>query len=239
MSKKKKNKESTIENYYDLKVDKIDELVAALKSEGTANEGEVAQEQPVPTNIAEITGEEEKKGGSKKSKEFDPYRRHFLAFLPAWVKAVFIKWWFAGAVCFFIMWGIGLKDLDAVLLVGVVLGIVVDVLVNPIFRMLESDKKEYNYYIMFPFPFKAFWTFFTNIIYYVVVALGINFCYLGVNQLINLIKNTTNVYYIGVEPLLFGVFCLIADMAFIGIKDLIVFLVKKGRKNKEKEIADV
>ena len=34
MSKKKKPiKETTIENYYDLKVDKVDELVAALKDE--------------------------------------------------------------------------------------------------------------------------------------------------------------------------------------------------------------
>lgn len=239
MSKKKKEKESTIENYYDLKVDKIDELVAALKAEGTASGGENAEEQPLTTNIAEITGEEEKKGGSKKSKEFDPYRRDKLHFLPVWLKAIFIKWWFAGAVCFFIMWGIGLRDLDAIVLVGVILGVIVDVLVNPIFRMMESDKKEYNYYMMFPFPFKAFWTFFTNIIYYVVITLMINYCYFGVNQIINLIKHTSDVYYVGVEPLLFGVFCVVADMAFIGIKDLIVFLVKKGKKVKEEEITDV
>ena len=34
----------------------------------------------------------------------------------------------------------------------------------------------------------------------------------------------------GVVPLLFGVFCLVADMAFIGIKDLIVFLIKRAVK---------
>ena len=244
MSKKKKNKETTIENYYDLKVDKIDELVAALKADGKSEEadGGVANEQPVPTNIAEITGEEEKKGGSKKSKHFDPYRHNFLAWVPPCVKAIFIKWWFAGAVCFFIMWGIGLKDIDAVLLVGVVLGVIVDVLVNPIFRMMESDRKEYNNFMMFPFPFKAFWTFFTNIIYYVVIALMINFCYFGVNQLLNLIYGTLQEeyhIYVAVEPLLFGVFCTVADMAFIGIKDLIVYLVKRNKKNKQEGIADV
>ena len=31
--KKKKIQETTIENYYDLKIDKVDELVAALKAE--------------------------------------------------------------------------------------------------------------------------------------------------------------------------------------------------------------
>ena len=31
--KKEKSRETTIENYYDLKVDKVDELVAALRGE--------------------------------------------------------------------------------------------------------------------------------------------------------------------------------------------------------------
>ena len=231
MSKKKKSreKETTIENFYDLRKDSIDELVSALKSENPEDS------KPLTTNIAEITGEKEKEGGSKKSKEFDPYKRGKLRFLPTWLKAIVLKWWFAGAVCFFIMWGIGLKDEDAILLVGVVWGIVVDLLVNSVFRLLESDNKEYNNYMMFPFPLKAFWTFFTNIIYYVIVAIIVNFCYLGVNELINLVKGTSGLYYVGVEPLLFGVFCTIADMAFIGIKDLIVYLVKRKKRKKEEE----
>ena len=36
MAKKKKIQETTIENYYDLKIDKVDELVAALKDDGGA-----------------------------------------------------------------------------------------------------------------------------------------------------------------------------------------------------------
>ena len=135
------------------------------------------------------------------------------------------------------MWGTGLKDLDAILVVGVVWGVVVDLLVNSIFRMLESDRKEYNNYMMFPFPLKAFWTFFTNVIYYIFIAIIVNFCYLGVNELINFAQGTSGKYYIGVEPLLFGVFCTIADMAFIGIKDLIVFLVKRGKRKKQQNAA--
>jgi len=38
MAKKKKIQETTIENYYDLKIDKVDELVAALKDDGAVNE---------------------------------------------------------------------------------------------------------------------------------------------------------------------------------------------------------
>ena len=135
----------------------------------------------------------------------------------------------------------GLRGLDAVLLVGVVMGLIVDLMVNPIFRMMESDRKEYDNYMMFPFPFKAFWTFFTNIIYYVGITLVVNFCYTGVNMLMNVICGTLDEeyhIYVAVEPLLFGVFCVIADMIFIGIKDLIVYLVKRG-KSKNKEVEDV
>jgi hypothetical protein len=230
--KKKQEKESTIEDFYDLRIDKVDDLVAAIQGDTKSNE-------KISTNISEITGEPEQKRGSKKSKEFDPYKHDKLSFLPTWVKAIFIKWWFAGAVCFFIMWGIGLSGLESIALVGVIWGALVDILINPIFRMMESNKKEYNVYMMFPFPFKAFWTFFTNVLYYLCITFVVNYCYLGVNELINLMKGTSGLYYVGVEPLLFGVFCVVADMICIGIKDLIVYVAKRGKIKKEEEPSNV
>ena len=52
MAKKKKVQETTIENYYDLKTDKIDELVAALQGD------DFSDEEKISTDIKEITGEE-------------------------------------------------------------------------------------------------------------------------------------------------------------------------------------
>ena len=232
MSKKKKKiQETTIENYYDLKVDKVDELVAALKDDGGAADGDIS------FDIYDCTGVDDPKNTTRggKRKEFDPYKTDFLGKVPAWIKAIFVKWWFAGMVCFFFMWGIGLSGLDAMVLLGAVLGIVVDVLVNPLFRYMETDKREYNAYMMFPFPFKAFWTFFTNIIYYIIIMVCVNGCYLGLNELINIISGNTDAFHIavGVEPLLFGTFCVLADMIFIGIKDGIVYLVKKRGKKEQ------
>ena len=224
--KKKKFQETTIENYYDLKLDKIDELVAALKDETPAEDsGNISY------NIAEITGDDSAKN---QQREFDPYKVDKFSKIPAWVKALFIKFWFAGCVCYFVMFGLQINELDKLVLLGAVLGLVVDVLVNPLFRYMESDRKEYNAYMMFPFPFKAFWTFFTNIIYYIIVIICVNYLYFGLNELINLISGTTNEFKVGVEPLLFGVFAVIIDMIFIGIKDGIVILIKK-RKNTKKE----
>lgn len=242
MSKKnKKNRETTIENYYDLKVEEMDELVAALKG------GTDVSEKPVSYNIEECIGKEAAEQGEvteykKKSKEFNPYKLDRLSRVPTWIKAILIKWWFAGLVCYLIGMGLGSviqNDENRTLLTGVVLGLVVDLFVNPALRYFQSSDKEYNAYMMFPFPFKKYWTLFTNMLYYVLVALVVNYCYMGLNMLIDVISGTSGNIHVGVEPLLYGVFFIIVDMAFIGIKDLIVFLVKKTKKNKEEEIADV
>ena len=227
-------KETTIENFYELKSKEMDELVSALK-------GEIDENTPVPTaNIAEITGEAEK-GDKKKKKEFDPYKRDKLSAIPTWIKALFIKFWFFGAVCYLVLMGLGslviddegsgytlIQSIEQFLLCGIVTGIFVDCFVNPIFRMIESDRKEYNYFMMFPFPFKQFWTFFTNMIYYLLVAICVGYVYLFIDTYVSAFS--------GAGPLFFGFLCLVVDMAFIGIKDLIVFLVKRAvRKSREKK----
>lgn len=229
MANKKKIQETTIENYYDLKIDKVDELVAVLKDESTVFADEVSM------NINDCTGVYDPKNvkHSGKQKQFDPYKNDFLGRVPVWLKAVLVKFWFAGMVCYFIMFGLSLTDsLDKLILTGVVMGIIVDVLVNPALRFLETDKREYNAYMMFPFPFKAFWTFFTNILYYIIVTICVNYCYFGLNEMINAIAGRTDYISVGVEPLLFGVFCVVIDMIFIGIKDFVVFLIKRRKKEK-------
>ena len=224
MAKKKHVQETTIENYYDLKTDKIDELVAALKGD------DLDDTEAPTTDIEEITGETVN-SKSRKKRNFDPYRRDKLASIPVWLKAIFIKWWFAGAVCYFVNMGLGLyipSFIDLMILDGLLYGVLVDIIVNPLFRMMESDKREFDYYTMFPFPVKHFWTFFANMFYYVIVFFGVMLCYAGVNEFIT---------FAAVEPLLFGVFAVIVDMALIGIKDLIVFLVKKAmRKEKINDV---
>lgn len=239
MAKKKKQiRETTIENFYDLKVDKVDELVAALKDEtpeDAAND--------LTMFISDCTGDDDPKNFTRsgRKKKFDPYKTDFLGKIPVWVKALFIKWWFAGVVCYFVMFG--LQSLmnspteDAILFTGIVLGLVVEVLVNPLFRYMERGEKEYDNYTMFPFPFKAYWTFFTNVLYYVLVLVCVYFgFYFGLNELINYINGTTGAIPLGVEPLLFGTFCVITDMIFIGIKDLIVYLVKRNKKEKTSNV---
>lgn len=242
MSKKnKKTKETTIEDYYDLKTKEMDELVSALKGETTENK------KPVSYKVSDCIGEEATKQGEvseykKSAKEFNPYKLDRLSRIPTWIKAFFIKFWFAGMVCYLSQFGLGMiisNDENRMLLTGVVLGIVVDVLVNPALRYFQSSDHEYDNYMMFPFPFKRFWTFFTNIIYYVVVAMTVMYMYRGLNFVVDAIKGTPDAMniHVGVEPLLYGVFCFVADMAFIGVKDLIVYLVKRKKRQKAEALA--
>ena len=215
MSKTKKGKETNIENFYDLKTKEMDELVAALKGETDESA------EPISYNIKECIGVEAAKQGEeteyKKStgKEFNPYRLDRLSRIPTWIKAIVIKWWFAGLVCYLIVMGLGeviQNNENRMLLTGVVLGLVVDIFVNPALRYFQSSDNEYNSYMMFPFPFKKYWTLFTNMLYYMVVALLVNYCYMGLNMLIDVIRGTSGNIHVGVEPLLYGVFFIIVDM---------------------------
>jgi uncharacterized membrane protein len=211
----------------------MDELVAALKGEDVDDGEEISM------NISDCTGVNDPANYTRKGKQkqFDPYKVDRLSAVPTWIKACFVKFWFAGMVCYFIMWGIGLDNaLDSVVLCGAVMGLIVDMLVNPLFRYMESDRKEYDNFIMFPFPFKQFWTFFTNILYYIVVLLLVMLCYTGVNEICNLIAGTTTTIHVGVEPLLFGVFTVIVDMAFIGLKDLVVYVIKRIKNHKMENV---
>lgn len=229
---KKKNQEAAIENYYDLKVDKIDELVAALKDE------ESLPDEPIDYGMNTNMGVNDPKNykRSGKEKQFDPYKTDFLSKVPVWIKALFVKWWFAGMVCWFFVFGIQWKNiLDTVIFVGLALGIVVDLLVNPVLHYMQTDKKEYDNYMMFPFPFKAFWTFFANVSYYILIMIGVFYIYQGLGMLVS--ADATSAFPI--EPLLFGTFCVIVDMIFIGIKDGVVALVRHLKKSKKENAVNV
>ena len=97
-----------------------------------------------------------------------------------------------------------------------------------LFRQYGAGDLRYgNDYMMFPFPLKAYWTFFTDVLYYILVVFAVN----GVYNLIN-----DYMFSFSIEPMSWSLVVLVIDMALTGIKDLIVHLVKK---HKVKEISDV
>ena len=146
-----------------------------------------------------------------------------LSKIPMPIKALFIKFWFSGAVCFFIFWGLGMyiwDTLDMVVILGVVWGMVNDLLVNNSFHFFEITPDSNNKWMMF--PKKKLWTFFANVAYGIVVSLLVTYIYSASNVLLNMLNGTQGKIYLGVEPILFGLFYVVVDMMFVGMKNLVV-----------------
>ena len=122
MSRKKQKKQIKPEiekeaDYYDLKQGAIKDLVEADES----NSPEVSEE------------------------ELQKYRSRSKLNIAQWVKILLIKWWFAGSVCFFFIWGLSIylaDTLDLLVVTAIAMGIVTDLLVNNLLRFLAKTKGE-------------------------------------------------------------------------------------------------
>ena len=155
----------------------------------------------------------------------------FLDKIPDPVKAIFIKFWFNGAVCFFIFWGLGMyiwDTIDMIFVLGIVLGMVTDILVNNAFRFFAITPGSNDKWMMF--PKKKFWTFFTNIIYAFLVLCVVVWIYNTINVIGNSINGTTGEMILGVEPVLFGLFYVAVDMLFIGMKNLFIRIIADAKE---------
>lgn len=164
------------------------------------------------------------------------YRSDFLDKIPSYVKSLFIKFWFNGAVCYFIFWGLGLyltDMLDMIFIMAIVLGMITDILVNNALRFIETIPGENSKWMMF--PKKKFWTFFANIIYAFLILFCVIYFYEMINISLNYIIGTESVVYLGVEPLLFGVFYVLFDLLFIGIKRLTLTIINDAKNKVNKQ----
>ena len=147
-----------------------------------------------------------------------------------WVKLLFIKAWFAGAVCFFFLWGLGgyLADqLDLLFVTGFALGVVTDLLTNPMLRFFERTPGDHSRWMMF--PKKGFVTLPLNILYgYVILALVVA-VYTAINTAAVRFTGDPERVVLGVEPILFGVFCLGVDLLLLQVKRLLVRAKKPAK----------
>ena len=212
MSRKKKQDSPGEEvekqsDYYDLKTKAVDDLVTADES----NSPEVSRE------------------------ELRRYRSGPKLQLADWTKLLLIKAWFAGAVCFFFIWGLGgyLADqLDVLFVTGFALGVVTDLLTNPVLRFFEKTPGDHSPWMMF--PKKGFISLPLNILYgYVVLAL-VYTLYTAINAVAARITGDFEHVVLGVEPVLFGVFSLGADLLLLQAKHLLIRVFQDAAKKPAK-----
>ncbi len=135
-----------------------------------------------------------------------------------WVKVLLIKAWFAGAVCFFFLWGIGyyLRDqLDQIFVISVAWGMVTDLLTNNLLRFIEKTPGKNDPFMMCP-P-RKFISFPLNLLYGVLVIFCVVTTYHGINTLLISLMGADTMP-LGVEPILFGVITTAWDTLFIKMK---------------------
>ncbi|MDE7244439.1 MAG: hypothetical protein K2O18_10790 [Oscillospiraceae bacterium] len=191
MSKKRKTNKPEVEkqsDYYRLKTQAVDDLVTADESNSP------------PVSEAELRA----------------YRSGPKMKVADWVKMLFIKAWFAGAVCFFFIWGMGTilsSELDILFVTGMALGIVTDLLTNPALRFFEKTPGENARWMMV--TRKGMSGFFLNILYAYLILFLVYVWYNAVNMTASCLLGTANSVVLGVEPVLFGLFCLGFDLLLI------------------------
>lgn len=198
-----KEAEKTLSEYYRLNTQAVDDLVTADES-----------------NSPQVSAAELRK-----------YRSGPRVSLADWAKALLIKCWFAGAVCFFFLWGLGMYVTDywdQMLVLGVALGIVTDLLTNNLFRFYAKTPGTNDRWMMF--PQKKFITLFLNILYAFLVLACVVMTYQAINALLVALTGARDTVPLGVGPILFGVFVTAWDQLFITMKRTLIKIFRDARK---------
>ena len=153
--------------------------------------------------------------------ELRKYRAGTRLKMADWLKAVLLKTWFAGVICFFFVWGLGayLPDqLDLIVVTGLGLGFVTDLIVNPLFRFIALTPGANDRWMMFPKKNYLFLPL--NVGYALILLLCVAGTYNAVNTLFVGLSGAKDTVPLGVEPILFGAFTMGWDMLFLAIKRL-------------------
>lgn len=159
--------------------------------------------------------------------ELERYRKKSRLKVPEVLKILLIKTWFAGAVCFFIVWGLSMYIPGAVerfFVLAVAMGMVVDLLLNNVLRFLEKTPGANDRWLFV--THRGIVGFGLNLLYGFIVTGCVYAVYEGVNRLAIQITGNADKIYLGVEPILFGLLCMGFDTLFIAMKHLLQQIVR-------------
>lgn len=189
-------------SYYQLHTDAVDALVGATR------------ENTPKYSKAEL---EKYRSGGKKWR------------LPEPLKALMIKFWFYGAVCFFVFMGLGMylgNQWDLFFVAAIVMGMVNDLLINHFLRFTEKLPGGNQRWMMV--TKRGMTGFILNLAYAFLLLFLVITAYGMVNGLLSSVSRGQRV--LGVEPLGFGLAAMGADMLCIGGKRLMMKIVADARK---------
>lgn len=184
--------------------------------------------------VEDLVSANEENSPQVSEEELRAYRSGPRMKVADWVKMLFIKAWFAGAVCFFFIWGLGGllgSELDVLFVTGMALGIVTDLLTNPVLRFFEKTPGENARWMMV--TRKGTSGLFLNILYGYLVLILVYLLYNGINIIANRLIETADGVVLGVGPIFFGLFCLGFDLLLLQVKH---FIGRSSHRPGEKKI---
>ena len=164
--------------------------------------------------------------------ELRKYRSGPKIRLRDWVKVTLIKWWFAGAVCFFFFWGLGMlvPSLENQLIIlGIGLGLVTDLLVNSILRYYAKTPGANDRWMMV--SRKGAPGLAMNLVYAFVLVGLVVMSYNVINRItLSFVPSEDSAVPVGVEPILFGALTTGWDLLLLGCKRMLKRMVEDAKK---------
>ncbi len=146
---------------------------------------------------------------------------------------LFIRFWAAGAVYFFIGWGTGVglgSVLDFIFVLGIVMAVVEMFVVNPVIRLMLHTKSEIGYLdttVLSKVKYRLLYIFKTMIIMAVVIAI-----YEIINRgTISLLGLPSESVVLPGEPILFGIFYIATENLFNNFINNIKVKMKDVKEN--------
>ena len=192
------------EDLYRIKTEAVEDLVNANKE-----------------NTPSYSEEELKKYRSKSRLNINPV-----------FKALFIKFWFSGVVCYFFIWGLGMyipSNLDLYFVTAIGMGFVKDILENNLYRFVANPEGSNDRWMMF--PKKSYISLVFNVLYAILVTGCVYFTYQGIN-FVGTSGNNDRVVF-GVEPIFFGIFYMAFEMLFLWMKHMAMRIIADAKKKVE------
>ncbi len=149
-----------------------------------------------------------------------------------WLKVILIKAWFAGMICYFFIWGLStytLNQIDHLVIIALALGAVTNLITNNVLRFIAKTPGGYDRWMMV--PGKKIWFLPLDLIYALLLVLCVLMTYNLINTAAANITGNAESIFLGVEPILFGIFIMGWDLLFVGMKRLLMRIVSDAKKN--------
>ncbi len=155
--------------------------------------------------------------------------------VPSRIKAVLVafllKAWLAGTVCYFLVFGTGIRHwLDVALICGALMGILTDLISNPLYRLYAQHRALGDRWLMV--PEKKFVSFPVNTLYGIVLSSLTVAGYIGINSL-HAALTAAPEPLLNVEPLFFGILTGLWDLAAVSVKHLIQRIIGDAKRKVE------